>query len=58
MAKRQPFKLYRILQIYNASQILFNVYLFYQVSYIIFLINYLIFNFYKDIKTNIFYYAI
>jgi len=58
MAKRQPFKLYRILQIYNVSQILLNAYLFYEVSYIMFLNNYLIFNIYKNIKTNIFYYAI
>lgn len=53
MEKRQPFKLYRILQIYNVLQILFNAVLFYKVSYIIILINYLISNlFYKDMKTK------
>lgn len=50
MEKRQPFQLYRTLQIYNVLQILFNTALFCKVSYIIILINYIISNlFYKDI---------
>lgn len=51
MEKRQPFTLYRILQIYNVTQILLNGYLFYKVSCITFLINYLMSNlFYNNMK--------
>lgn len=34
MARRQPFQLNRILQIYDFSQIIINAYIFYRVSYI------------------------
>lgn len=34
MARRQPFQLNRILQIYDFSQIIINAYIFYKVSYI------------------------
>lgn len=40
MARRQPFQLNRILQIYNVSQIILNAYIFYKVSYVILLINF------------------
>lgn len=61
MEKRQPFKMNRILQIYNILQIFLNAFLFYKVSshyifnYLISKVNYLVSNFYKDMKKkNIF----
>jgi len=47
MEKRQPFTLYRIMQIYNVIQILLNGYFFYKVS-IAFLINYLMSNLFDN----------